>query len=208
LLAFYKSARKSTLLAAALGFAATAQAQVAIDSFTSSLDGTDEKWGILESITVGSTTYSSLNSGTLSNVSVADLIAIDGFAADGAASIGGNNLDTGTLNGTFTVQFGQTVTTSDLFYFIDINSGDDSNGSNDISVQAIDSSGGNVGSAFAIDNISLLSGNPDPTIGGRTWLRDSGNPDLTDRGTSTTHTPLLLRKEGSSKTSASFLTRR
>ena len=83
------------------------------------------------------------------------------------------------MNTEFTIQFGQVVANEDRFYLFDTNGGTTASSSNDVTIQALDGSGSSVGSPYAINNISLLSGNP--TIAGRDWDRSSGAAALTNR---------------------------
>ncbi|GEM_PF-2267936 len=165
-------------------------AMLAVDSFSSSLDGSGEGWGILETITVGGTTYSDLRAGSYSAISVGGTanpkFGIGGVPANGQASLSGNNLDTAALNSSFTVQFGQVVTGDDLFYYFESNNGSSSVGDgNDVLVQAIDSLGAGVGAALALDDIAWNFGNGTwtndstfartPSIAGRDWDREGGS---------------------------------
>jgi hypothetical protein len=105
--------------------------------------------------------------------------SVPSFPADAAGALAGNNLDNGALNTEFTIQFGQVVANEDRFYLFDTNGGTTSSSSNDVTIQALDGSVSSVGSPYAIDDISLLPGNP--AIPGRTWDRSSGAAALTNR---------------------------
>jgi arylsulfatase A-like enzyme len=152
-----------------------------LSSFTSS-ESEDDEMGTVTSISVGYRTYSTFIKGTLSAVTASELLkveALDSFPADASAAISDNNLDTATLNSQFTVDFDRVVSDTDLFYIFDCNGSPTADGSNDVSIQALDNSGQAVGSPLSITNISMISGNP--TISGRNWDRSSGSAQLLNR---------------------------
>ncbi|WPJ95191.1 sulfatase-like hydrolase/transferase [Coraliomargarita algicola] len=158
-----------------------ASGALTLSSFTST-EPADDQLGVVTAISVGSQSYSTLITGTLSGVTSSDLLKIaasDTFPTDASVAIGINNLDTATLNSQFTVDFAQVVADTDRFYIFDCNGSPTADGSNDVTIQALDAAAQPVGSPFAISNISMLDGNP--TISGRNWDRSSGSATLLNR---------------------------
>lgn len=157
-----------------------------IDSITSSegapADATDTA-GTLTSFSLNSTTYSTLvapTTVTASGLPGDPWVAIEtaSMPGNGLEAVGGLNLDTGVLNADLTVQFGQTVTDSDLFFFILHNSGPPSPSIDAFTIQAINSGGGNVGSSASFGPI--VAG-PPMLVGERTWDRSGTSGDLNNR---------------------------
>lgn len=125
--------------------------------------------GSLTSITVGATTYTDLTAPT----SVADVEDRPYHVLDttepvsGNAALAGLTLDFGALNTGMTVQFGRTMTADDLFFIIVGNSNDSWDSLS--SVQAINSVGGNVGTAFNLSQAGTTA-----HFDGRTYKFDDG----------------------------------
>ncbi|MBT63317.1 MAG: hypothetical protein CML13_08925 [Puniceicoccaceae bacterium] len=152
-----------------------------LSSFTST-EPEEDVMGVVTALSLGSQTYSTLIPGTLSGVSSSDLLkneALATFPANANIAISSQNLDTATLNSQFTVNFSQVVTETDRFYIFDCNGSPTANGSNDVTIQALDATNQAVGSPYTIMNISMLDGNP--TISGRNWDRSSGGAQLLNR---------------------------
>ncbi len=175
-------------VAASALFALTpsAHADVAvIDSITSTGDGTDDQYGTISSLTVGSTTYGNLIAPTSVSATAggADFIWIDGTTEPTtvAAAVGGLGLDAGLLNTALTTQFGQVVTDADRFFIL-VNQDVPSFPNpllNQITVQAIDSLGDSVGGTLSIGNIWTSDGSEKIVID-RNWNRTGGST-LTSR---------------------------
>jgi hypothetical protein len=110
--------KSAPLLALVLLLGYSAQGATTISSITSS--GGFSNGGTLQSITVNSVIYSSLTApSTLSSADTVDYLSIAPTVPTNiVGALGGLNLDTGTLNYDFTVQFGQVAAATDLFFLI------------------------------------------------------------------------------------------